>query len=167
MKKVIVTGGAGFIGSHLTDMLVEQGFDVHIIDNLTSGLKENINSKATLHEVDICNLADIQPIFSNTEYVFHLAALPGVQDSIEHPAQTHSVNVDGTVNVLIASKEAGVKRVILSSSSAVYGNTNEIPTSEKAEAFPISPYGLHKLINEYYAALWSSLYGLQTVSLRY
>lgn len=167
MKKVIVTGGAGFIGSNLVDALLHEGFEVHVIDDLSSGKKEHVNPKATLHVKDIRNLSDIQPIFDAATYVFHLAALPRVQFSIEHPRETHEVNVTGTMNVLITSKEAGVKRVIYSASSSAYGDQPTMPLQEDMQPSPKSPYGLQKYVGEVYCRVWSTVYGLETVSLRY
>lgn len=167
MRKVIVTGGAGFIGSNLVDVLIDEGYEVHIIDDLSGGKKEHVNSKAILHVKDIKSLSDIQPIFNGAIYVFHLAALPRVQFSIEHPAETHEVNVTGTMNVFIASKEAGVKRIIYSASSAAYGNQEVMPLQEDMHPNPQSPYGLHKYIGEMYALVWSTVYGIETVCLRY
>ena len=166
-EKVIVTGGAGFIGSNLVDALVKKGLDVHIIDNLSGGKRENVNKKAKLHVLDIVDLPTIKPIFSGAAYVFHLAALPRVQYSIEHPAETNKANVEGTLNVLIASHKAGVKRVIYSASSSVYGDQKRMPLKESYPAHPKSPYGLHKYLGELYCRLWYDVYGLSTVSLRY
>ncbi len=166
-KKVVVTGGAGFIGSNVVDALVALGYDVHIIDNLSGGKKENINSQATLHEVSITDLKAIKPIVAGAHYVFHLAALPRVQYSIEQPVETHDVNVNGTMNVLIASKEGGVKKVVYSASSSAYGDQPILPLVETMPAMPKSPYGLHKYVGEEYCKVWSEVYGLKTVSLRY
>jgi UDP-glucose 4-epimerase len=120
MKKVIVTGGAGFIGSNLAKALIKKGYEVHIIDNFSGGKKENVPDGATLHELDITQLSDIESIFSDAEYVFHFAALPRVQYSIEYPLETSEANVMGTLNVLEASRKAGVKKVVYSASSSVY-----------------------------------------------
>lgn len=167
MEKVIVTGGAGFIGSHLVDALVKEGYEVHIIDNLSSGKKENINPKAIFHEVDIREKEKLIPLFQNVKYVFHEAALPQVQYSIEHPAETHEINVTGLVNVLEACSINKVKRLIFAASSAVYGNQETLPLKETMEARPLSPYGAHKYIGEVYCRLFSEIYNLETVSLRY
>lgn len=166
-EKVIVTGGAGFIGSNLADALIEEGFEVHIIDNLSGGKKENVNAKANLHILDITDLAAIKPIFTDTAYVFHLAALPRVQYSIDHPAETNKTNVEGTLNVLIASHKAKVKKLIYSASSSAYGDQGKMPLKEDFPAHPKSPYGLHKYLGELYCKLWHEVYGLSTVSLRY
>lgn len=165
--KLLVTGGAGFIGSNLVDALIEQGFEVHVVDNLSGGKKENVNKKATLHVKDITVLDEIRPLFKGVSHVFHLAALPRVQYSIEHPDLTNKANVEGTLNVLIASRETGVRKVIYSASSSAYGDQKTLPLKESFPAMPKSPYGLQKYIGELYCRLWSEVYGLPTVSLRY
>jgi len=165
--RAIVTGGAGFIGSHLTDLLMEKGYEVHIIDNLSGGKKENIHPDAILHEADVRNLADIEPIFEGVEFVFHLAALPQVQYSIEEPVKTGEINMGGTLNVLLAARSANVKKVIYSASSAAYGDQETSPLHEGLLPKPKSPYGLQKYIGEHYLRIWSEVYGLPTVSLRY
>ncbi len=167
MKKALVTGGAGFIGSNLTDALIEQGFEVLVIDNLSNGKKENVNKKAKLYVRDINDLGAIEPLFKGVDYVFHLAALPRVQFSIEEPDTANKTNVSGTLNVLMASQKAGVKRLIYSASSSVYGDQKKMPLKENFPAMPKSPYGLQKYIGELYCRLWSEIYGLSTVSLRY
>jgi nucleoside-diphosphate-sugar epimerase len=165
--KAVVTGGAGFIGSNLADALVECGWEVHIIDNLSGGKKENVNAKAVFHQADITDLEVIKPIFNGADYVFHLAALPRVQYSIEHPVETNKVNVEGTVNVLIAAAEAGVKRMVYSASSSAYGDQLKMPLTEDMLAMPKSPYGLQKYVGELYCHLWSEVYNFSTVCLRY
>ena len=165
--KIIVTGGAGFIGSHIADALIEEGYEVHIVDNLSAGKKENVNSKAILHVIDIREREKLIPIFENAKYVFHEAALPQVQYSIENPIETHEINVTGLLNVLEASRINKIKRVVFASSSAVYGNQEILPITSKHKNFPLSPYGAHKYIGEIYCSLWSRIYNLETVSLRY
>ncbi len=167
MEKVIVTGGAGFIGSHIVDALVAEGYEVHILDNFSSGKQENCNEKAIVHEIDVRNAETLVPLFENTKYVFHHAALPQVQYSLEHPAETHEINVTGLLNVLEAARVHGVKRLIFSASSAAYGNQDTLPVVETMDARPLSPYGAHKYIGEVYCALWSRVYNLETASLRY
>lgn len=161
--KVVVTGGAGFIGSHLVDELIKKDFEVHSIDIGNT----HKNSEAIYHIADIRSLDAIAPIFKNSKYIFHTAALPRVQPSIVDPRTTHEINVDGTLNVLLASRDAGVKRVIYSASSSAYGNQKKLPLTENMEASPLSPYGLQKYIGELYCRLFSQIYGLETVSLRY
>ena len=166
-KKVVVTGGAGFIGSHIVDACIDKGFEVHVIDNLVAGKKENVNPKATFHELDIRDLDQIKPVFKDASYVFHLAALPRVQYSIDNPEETHDVNVTGMVNVLISAKEAGVKKVVFSATGAAYGDQTEMPLHEGMPANPKSPYAVQKYIGELYARAWNEIYSLPTVSLRY
>ena len=166
-KKVLVTGGAGFIGSHLVDALIEKGFDVVVIDNLSTGKKENLNPGAIFHKLDIRDLEKIKTVFDGVDYVFHLAARTRVPYSIEFPAESHSNNVSGTLNVLLAAKDAGVKKLIYSSSSSVYGEQEKLPLHEEMLPNPKSPYALQKLMGEKYCYLFSKLYGLPTVSLRY
>lgn len=165
--KVVVTGGAGFIGSNLVDVLVGRGFAVHVIDNLVNGKKENVNKKAVLHVVDITDLKEVRPIVKGAGYVFHLAALPRVQYSIAHPDTTNATNITGTLNMLIASAEAGVKRFVYSASSSAYGSQKIFPLRETMTANPLSPYGLQKYVGELYCRLWQQVFGLPTVSLRY
>lgn len=165
--KVVVTGGAGFIGSNLVDRLVGEGFDVHVVDNLVAGKKEYVNSKATLHVADICDVEALNKIFSGAQYVFHLAALPRVQYSIEHPIEANKVNVDGTLNVFVAAQKNKVKRIIYSASSSAYGDQEKMPLTEDMLPSPKSPYGLHKHVGELYASVFFEVYGVETVSLRY
>jgi UDP-glucose 4-epimerase len=165
--KIIVTGGAGFIGSHVADAFVARGDDVHIIDTLATGKREYINPAATLHEADIRDFESLAPIFKGAERVFHLAALPRVQPSIADPRTTNDVNVTGTLNVLVAARDAGVKRLVYSASSSAYGDQETLPFTEDMKPHPISPYALQKYVGELYAELFSKLYDLETVSLRY
>lgn len=167
MNKVIVTGGAGFIGSHIVDSLIDEGYEVHIVDDMSAGKEDNINPKAILHKVDIRNQYDLNIIFQNTKYVFHEAALPRVQYSIENPVETNEVNVNGLLNVLEASRINKVKRLIFASSSAIYGDPDILPTHEDLKINPLSPYALHKYIGEVYLKLYSKIYNLETVCLRY
>jgi UDP-glucose 4-epimerase len=164
---VLVTGGAGFIGSHLVDALAEHGFAVRVLDNFSTGRRENFNPHATLFEADIRDRAAIQPAFADVDCVFHTAALPRVGLSIEHPAKTHLVNVDGTLNVLLAAHAAGVRRLIYSSSSSVYGEPARLPLDETMIPNPLSPYALQKLVGEQYVRLFHRLYGLGALCLRY
>ena len=167
MNKYLVTGGAGFIGSNLVDELIKLGNEVIVLDNLSTGKKENINPKAKFIKADIRNLEEIRPAFEGIDGVFHLAAMPRVQFSIENPAETNEINVNGVLNVLIASRDAKVKRAVYSASSSVYGNTEVLPTNENIKPNSMSPYGLQKYIGEEYCRLFSLIYGLETVSLRY
>ncbi len=166
IKRVVVTGGAGFIGSHLAQGLLSRGYEVHVIDNLSEGKEEDVPAGAILHVVDTRNYDDIAPIIKDAHAVFHMAAIASVQRSIEAPRETHDINVTGALNVLVAAQAANAK-VILSSSAAAYGETNIIPTHEEVPAAPKSPYGLHKYIGEQYLRLFSRVYDMKTVSLRY
>ncbi|MAG12829.1 NAD-dependent dehydratase [bacterium] len=166
-QKIIVTGGAGFIGSHLTDALIAKDFDVHVIDNLSGGKRENVHKDATLHKTDIRNFEEIAPIFKDTHYVFHTAALPRIVPSIKDPRTTHDVNVTGTLNVLLAARDAKVKRVVYSASSSAYGDHKTMPLHEELFARPMHPYGLQKYMGEQLAQLFFDLYNLEVVSLRY
>ncbi len=169
-KKAMVTGGAGFIGSHLVDALIERGYAVVVLDNLSSGNKKNLEKVAERLDFiqgDICNMADVEDACRGCDLVFHLAAVVSVTESMQRPRETALVNELGCLNVLEASRRQGVRRVVLSSSSAVYGEQPGLPKKETMPLGPISPYALHKLINEQYADLYFKLYGMETVSLRY
>lgn len=166
MSKLIVTGGAGFIGSHLTDKLIALGHDVVVVDNLMLGKKEFVNVEADFQELDIRNLDGLKKAFAGAEAVFHLAADPRLPVSIEDPVSTHEINVTGTLNVLVAAKDTGVNKVIFSSSCGAYGD-QPLPIKEDSKMSPTSPYGLHKLIGEQYCRLYSQLFSLGTVCLRY
>ncbi|HJM47147.1 MAG TPA: NAD-dependent epimerase/dehydratase family protein [Candidatus Marinimicrobia bacterium] len=166
--KCLVTGGAGFIGSNLVDRLIDDDHDVIVIDNLSTGKIENINPKAEFIDdgIGLENITDFS-MFKNIDIVFHLAARARVQPSIENPLEFNRTNVDGTLNMLKASADAGVKRFVYSSSSSVYGEVKHLPTSESTQLNPMSPYALQKLIGEQYCKLFSTIYGLDTVCLRY
>lgn len=169
MQKVVVTGGAGFIGSNMVDRLINEKKEVLVLDNLSTGKLENINDKAIFHKIDLAEIEidELITLFKDVDVVFHFAALARVQPSIEDPLMFNSVNVNSTLKILIAAQTAGVKRVVYSASSSVYGNTDTLPTSESESTNPLSPYGLQKMIGEQYCKLFSQLYGLDTVSLRY
>ena len=164
--KCLVTGGAGFIGSHIVDRLINDGHEVIVVDNLSTGKEENINPKAKFYHMDIRNLFE-RDMIKGVDIVFHLACLARVQPSIENPYLYHDVNVNGTHNLLLACKAANVKRFVFSSSSSVYGDTEQVPTNEQCSTEPMSPYAKHKLIGEQYCKLYSELYDIETVSLRY
>jgi UDP-N-acetylglucosamine/UDP-N-acetyl-alpha-D-glucosaminouronate 4-epimerase len=168
-KKIVVTGGLGFIGSHLAEALVEDN-DVAIIDNKSTGKLENIRDLADKRlrviEGDVAALS-LSEIFEGCDYVFHLAALPSVQRSIKEPLTTNESNATGTLKVLIAANESGVKKVVFASSSSVYGETAELPKREDMCLAPISPYAVTKAAGELYCKVFHQVYGLPTVSLRY
>lgn len=165
--RCVVTGGCGFIGSHIVDALVGEGAEVVVLDDLSSGNREYLNAAAELVEGSVADGEAVRSAVAGATWVFHLAALPRVQQSVDDPIGTHAVNVNGTLNVLQAAREHGVERVVVSSSSSVYGDQETHLMTEDLEPNPMSPYGLHKLIGEQYAALFASLFGLQVVSLRY
>ncbi|NWF93003.1 MAG: SDR family oxidoreductase [Syntrophaceae bacterium] len=172
MSNVLVTGGAGFIGSNLTEALLKQGHRVRVLDNFLTGKKENLRfdhnySSLEIVEGDIRDLAVCQKSMKGVEYVFHQAALPSVQRSVEDPLTSNSINVVGTLNILLAARDAGVKRLIYASSSSVYGDTPTLPKREEMPPNPLSPYALQKYVGEQYCKLFFRLYGLETISLRY
>jgi UDP-glucose 4-epimerase len=167
LKKVLVTGGAGFIGSHIVDALLADGHEVHIVDNLSTGKKENCNKDAVFHLADITDGPSLESIFTGIDTIFHTAALPRVPLSIEHPLETNHANITGTLTVLHAAHKAGVRRVIYSASSSAYGEQQAPKMKESFEAKPLHPYGIQKYVGELYCRIFSSIYGLQTVSLRY
>jgi len=169
MHKVIVTGGAGFIGSNLVDKLIDMDIEVHIIDDLSTGFEKNLNPKATFWKQDISTLDPDKPWneLKNADVVFHLAALARVQPSIKDPIPFDKVNIGGTLRMLKLAHNLGVKRFVYSASSSAYGNATKFPTPEEHATNPLSPYGLQKYVGEQYCKMFSQVYGLDTVSLRY
>ena len=165
----LVTGGAGFIGTNLVIRLLKDGHKVRVLDNFSAGrMEDRIQKDAEYFDGDIRNLADLQKAMQSIDGVFHLAAVPRVPYSIEHPIETNENNINGTLNVLVAAREAGVKRLVFSSSSSIYGgNDDGSKLKEDMCGHPLSPYALHKYTGEMYCRLFSELYGFQTVSLRY
>ena len=169
-KRAIVVGGAGFIGGHLVRSLVKDGFEVHVIDNLVNGRRDNVDPKAIFYKADIRKPAELAKVFKKAgegAYVFHLACLPRVPFSIDYPRETHETNINGIFNVLMAAKEGRAKRVIYSASSSAYGDQDVMPLIETMTPNLKSPYGLHKYVGELYCEIFSKVYGLETVSLRY
>ncbi len=166
-KKYLVVGGAGFIGSHLNNKLIQLNHWVAVLDNLSTGKKGNVNPKAKFIKKDIRNLDQIIPYFKNIDGVFLLAALPRVQYSIDHPIKTNRNNIEGILNVLVASQKSGVKRIVYSSSSAIYGQPKRLPLKENLKSNSLSPYALQKYTGEEYCRLFSIIHNLKTVSLRY
>lgn len=168
-KKVIVTGGLGFIGSNLVERLIANN-EVTIIDDESTGKIENIkhitSDNLTLITGNITNL-NLTEIFKEHDYVFHQAALPSVPRSIKDPKSSNEANITGTLNVLLAAKDSGVKKVVCASSSSVYGDTPTLPKSEDMPVNPLSPYAITKVTGEFYCKVFQDLYGLQTVSMRY
>jgi UDP-glucose 4-epimerase len=165
--RALVTGGAGFIGSHLVDALVEQGADVVVLDDLSTGRCEYVSPAADVVEGDVADETVVAAVVNGCDLVFHQAARKSVPRSVEHPIETDRVNTGGTLTVLAAARRAGVRRVVLASSSSVYGGAQHGATPEKAPLTPLSPYGVSKLAGEHYARLFADLYGVETVILRY
>ena len=166
----LVTGGAGFIGSHIVERLLATGEKVRILDNFSFGKRENLRGLEVKAEVifgDLLDQAVLRKAMEGVEVVFHQAAIRSVPFSIKDPSLVNRVNVEGTLNVLIAARDARVRRVVYASSSSAYGNTTVLPKSEEQTPRPISPYAVSKLVGEYYCKVFSEIYGLETVSLRY
>jgi len=165
--KFIVTGGAGFIGSNFTKRALDEGHEVLILDNLSTGSRENIDPRASFYEVDLCDYEIMKHYFKGADYVFHFAALARVPLSIEKPRETNRNNVESTINVLMAAKENGLRRVVYSASSSAYGAQIQMPLKEDMPAAPLSPYGIQKYVGELYVKNFYNLFGLEGVSLRY
>jgi len=166
----VVTGGAGFIGSHIAERLLKDGQQVRIVDNFSTGKRQNIahlNGDLDVHEISITDLDALHKAFAGADYVLHQAALPSVPRSIDDPLTTHEYNVTGTLNVLIAARDAGVKRVVYAASSSAYGDVEGEYKVESMPPRPLSPYGISKLTGEYYCQVFTGVYGLETVALRY
>lgn len=165
--KVLITGGAGFIGSSLALRCLQRGDDVVVLDDLSTGFRENAPEGAEFIEGTIEDLDTVKRVVHRAEIVFHEAASRAVLRSVDDPIGTNRANVEGTMNVLVAARDAGVRRVVLASSSSVYGGVAPVPTREDAPLTPKSPYAVSKLAGEHYARVFSELYGIETVSLRY
>ena len=165
-QRCLVTGGAGFIGSHVVDLLLERGHPVAVIDDLSTGRAENVDPKARLPRLDVRDLAAIRPVIRNCDWIFHGAALPRIQPSFDEPRVHEDVNVGGTINCLIAAREAGVKRFLYFGSSAVYGTPDVVPTPEDAAIRCYNPYALQKYAAEQYALMLGKRWGVPVVSLR-
>jgi len=168
--RYLVTGGAGFIGSSIVDELVRRGHSVVVLDNLSTGKESNLASvryKIELSTGSITDLAAVQAACRGAEYVIHLAARTSVPRSVEDPLGTNHTNVDGTLNVLVAARDAKVRRFVLAASSSAYGETPTLPKAETMQPDPISPYGVTKYVGELYAQVFERVYGLETASLRY
>jgi UDP-glucose 4-epimerase len=179
MARYLVTGGAGFIGSHLVEALLVRGDDVRVVDNLSTGTRANLEAAMAAAraagasgtpefvEGDLADQAVATAAVAGIDYVLHQAAIPSVPRSVADPVSSNRANIDATLNVLVAARDAGVKRVVFAGSSSVYGDAAEMPKREDMPARPLSPYALQKLVGEQYLALFTSLYGLDTVSTRY
>lgn len=171
-KKILVTGGAGFIGSNLIEVLLEKGNKVVCLDNFATGKRENLisfarNDDFVLIEGDIRNLEDCKKAVSGVDYVLHQAALGSVPRSISNPIATDGVNIGGFLNMLVASRDAGVKRFVYAASSSTYGDSKSLPKVEEVIGKPLSPYAITKYVNELYADTFYRTYGFETIGLRY
>jgi len=172
LKEIVITGGAGFIGSNLAQRLVTNGHSVRIIDDLSTGRLANIDRLVQGGDVDlvrgsILDRSLLREAFKGADYIFHLAALPSVARSVKDPLSTNEVNIEGTLNVLIEARDANVGKVVTASSSSVYGDTPTLPKDESMRPNPKSPYAISKLAGEHYCHVFSELYGLATICLRY
>lgn len=168
--KVLVTGGAGFIGSNLSDELIRQGAEVTILDNLVTGFRENldeIEGEFEFIEGDLNDDAALERAVSGVDVIFHQAALPSVPRSVDDPSETHEACVNGTFNLLVKAREARVRRLIYAASSSAYGDQPILPKVETMAPEPLSPYAAAKLVGEYYCSVFNKVYGLETISLRY
>jgi len=171
IKRVVVTGGAGFIGSHLAEELVRKGYYVTVLDDLSTGEMDNIERLLSKKTVDfmqgsVTNLPLLLELFQNAQYVFHHAAIPSVPRSVDSPQFSHEANITGTLNVLLSARDNHVNKVIYASSSSVYGDTPTLPIREDMLPNPLSPYAVTKLAGEYYCRVFHQVYGLPTVCLR-
>jgi UDP-glucose 4-epimerase len=177
MARYTVTGGAGFIGSHLTEELLRRGHAVRVVDNFSTGKRENVDAAVRasgaaspvieLLEGDLVDLEIARRAVDGSRYVLHQAAIPSVPRSVKDPIASNRANIDGTLNVLVAARDAGVKRVVFAGSSSEYGDTPTLPKHEEMPTSPLSPYALQKVVGEEYLRLFTDLYGLETVSIRY
>lgn len=170
MTLALVTGGAGFIGSHLVEGLLERGYKVRVLDNFSTGRRANLKGVLTrieLVEGNVTNLTTVRSVMRGVEIVFHQAALPSVPRSVKNPLESNEVNITGTLNVLLAARDASVRRVVYAASSSAYGDQPTLPKVETMTPDPLSPYAIAKLAGEMYARAFTNLYGLSTVSLRY
>jgi UDP-N-acetylglucosamine/UDP-N-acetyl-alpha-D-glucosaminouronate 4-epimerase len=170
MIDYLVTGGAGFIGSNIAEHLANQGHSVRVFDNFSTGKRHNIRSfekKAEIVEGDLRKAEQVKHAVAGVRNILHLGAMPSVPRSVEDPLTSHDVNINGTLNLLMAARDAKCKRVVFSSSSSVYGDTPTLPKTEDMTPSPLSPYAVHKITGEYYCRIFWQLYGLETLSLRY
>jgi nucleoside-diphosphate-sugar epimerase len=168
--KFLVTGGAGFIGSNIVDALVRRGDSVVVLDNFSTGKRENlaaIRDRVEVIEGSITDLPTVRRAAEGVGFVFHEAALASVQRSVDDPLASNEVNIKGTLNVLVAARDAGAKRLVYAASSSAYGDTEVLPKREDMPAKPLSPYAVQKWVGEHYCKVFSSIYGLDTVALRY
>jgi nucleoside-diphosphate-sugar epimerase len=169
LAKYLVTGGAGFIGSHISEELVKRGHRVRVVDNFITGKRANLDHIKGVEflEGDLANIDFAHQAVAGCDYVLHQAAIPSVPRSVKDPLTSNRANVDGTLNVLLASRDAGVKRLVFAASSSAYGDTPTLPKHENMPTNPLSPYALQKVIGEQYLRMFTRLYGLETVAIRY
>ena len=169
MATYLVTGGAGFIGSHLVEELVRRGERVRVVDNLSTGKRQNIAHLTSVEfvEGDLADPLVAERAVAGIEYVLHQAAIPSVPRSVQDPITSNRANIDATLNILVAARDAGVKRLVYAGSSSAYGDTPTLPKVETMATAPLSPYALQKLVGEQYAQIFTRLYGLETVTIRY
>jgi len=170
--KAVVTGGAGFIGSHLVEGLLERGYRVAVLDDLSTGKLANIShlveaKRIEFHKGSILDDELLARVFNDTEFVFHEAALARVPRSVAQPLEANEINITGTLKVLLAARDSGVRKLVFASSSSVYGDSNVMPQHEGLIPSPLSPYALNKLAGEHYCSIFKGIYGLDTVALRY
>jgi UDP-glucose 4-epimerase len=165
--RALVTGGAGFIGSNLADVLLAEGYEVRVLDDLCTGYRDNVSPRCEFIEGDVADEASVRMAMEDVDVVFHQAAHRAVLRSVEHPLTTDRANTHGTLTVLKAALDSGARRVVYASSSSIYGGSEMMPTPESAPAIPRSPYAVTKLTGEHYCRVFSELYGLETVALRY
>jgi nucleoside-diphosphate-sugar epimerase len=169
MTRYLVTGGAGFIGSHLAEELTRRGASVRVVDSLITGKRRNLDHLKGVEfiEGDLADLLVAKRAVEGCAFVLHQAAIPSVPRSVQDPITSNRANIDATLNVLVAARDAGVKRVVYAGSSSAYGNTETLPKHEQMPTGPLSPYALQKLVGEQYMQLFTNLYGLETVTIRY
>ena len=169
MSRYLVTGGAGFIGSHLTEELVRRGESVRVADSLITGKRSNLDHvpEAEFIQGDLADLAFARQVVEGCDYVLHQAAIPSVPRSVKDPITSNRANVDATLNLLVAARDAGVRRLVFAGSSSAYGDTPTLPKHEEMTPNPLSPYALQKVVGEQYLQMFTKLYGLETVSIRY
>jgi nucleoside-diphosphate-sugar epimerase len=169
MANYLITGGAGFIGSHLAEELVRRGESVRVVDNLITGKRHNLSHLPRVEFIqgDLADLDVARRAVAGVDYVLHQAAIPSVPRSVQDPVTSNRANIDASLNVLVAARDAGVKRVVYAGSSSAYGNTPTLPKIETMPTAPLSPYALQKLVAEQYCQMFTQLYGLETVTIRY
>ena len=167
LANYLVTGGAGFIGSHISEALVKRGHAVRVADNFATGYRHNIRDGVELVEGDCADPAFAKRIVAGMDYVIHQAAIPSVPRSVDRPLESHRANVDGMLQMLLASRDSGVRRLVFAGSSSVYGDTEVLPKTETMPTHPLAPYALQKLLSEMYGQMFTRLYGFETVTTRY